>query len=130
VFFLTADNRRWTQIEGTNRRSIITFPNDENGDVLRRMQASGDNLEKPRDIDFNFIFEKEDDATGFCIAVRKLGFERVRLKFWEEEEMRDVQVTIFLMPTYAEITQTELKLDTLSREFCGRADGWGGFAQK
>jgi hypothetical protein len=109
---------------------MTTFPNDENGDVLRRMQASGDNLEKPRDIDFNFVFEKEADANGFCAAVRKLGFERVRCKFFEQKKMWDVRVIVFLMPTHVEITQTELKLDTLSREFCGRADGWGCLAEK
>jgi hypothetical protein len=30
----------------------LEFPKDENGDVLRRMQADGDDLSKARDIDF------------------------------------------------------------------------------
>jgi hypothetical protein len=105
------------------------FPNDENGDVLRRMLAAGDNLTKPRDIDFNFLFEEETSANGFCMAVRKLGFERVGHRFWVEKEKWDVRVIVFLMPTHAEITATETKLDTLAREFCGRADGWGCMAE-
>jgi len=108
---------------------MMTFPNDENGDVLRRMQASGDNLTKPRDVDFAFIFDKEDDARGFCAAAHTLGFDRIDRRFWAEKKAWDVSVTIFLMPTHAEITATEMKLDTLAREFCGRADGWGCLAQ-
>jgi hypothetical protein len=32
------------------------YPNDANGDVLRRMQARGDDLARPRNIDFTVVF--------------------------------------------------------------------------
>lgn len=32
------------------------FPNDANGDVLRRMEAQGDDLSRPRNVDFTVIF--------------------------------------------------------------------------
>ena len=36
----------------------MTFPADDNGDVLRRMLTTGDDLTKPRDIDFDHVFAK------------------------------------------------------------------------
>jgi hypothetical protein len=102
-----------------------TFPNDPNGHVLRQMQTTGDNLEKPRDIDFEHIFEKEADARQFAEAVRRLGYKKVSIRFSEERNMWDVSIVVFMMPTHA-----ETKLDTIAREFCGRADGWGCMAQE
>ena len=41
------------------------FPNDETGELLRLMQEQGDDLSKPRDIDFFLIFETRDEAHAF-----------------------------------------------------------------
>jgi len=108
----------------------MTFPSDENGDVLRRMQANGDNLEKARDIDFNYVFPEEEDARQFSAAIGRLGYDRVSYEFWQEKQMWDVQVIVFMVPGHAEITRIELSLDAIAREFFGRADGWGCFEVK
>ncbi|HLJ25434.1 MAG TPA: ribonuclease E inhibitor RraB [Candidatus Angelobacter sp.] len=34
----------------------MIYPNDSNGDALRRMEAQGDDLTIPRDIDFTVAF--------------------------------------------------------------------------
>ncbi len=55
------------------RPSMNTFPNDENGDVLRRMQADGDDLAKPRGIEFQFVFpteQKAQDLQSRCEALK------------------------------------------------------------
>ncbi len=36
------------------------LPDDENGDVLRRMMEKGDDLTRPRDIDFSVLFADEN----------------------------------------------------------------------
>lgn len=105
-----------------------TFPNDENGDVLRRMQATGDHLDQPRDIDFNHVFQKEEEAQQFSDAIRRLGYEKVSYKFWEMKEVWDACVVVFMVPSHAEITRIEQKFDAVAREFFGRADGWGCIA--
>ena len=103
----------------------MNIPNDDNGDVLRRMFARGDDLSKPRDIDFNHVFDSEHDALRFCEASKRVGFDRVNCRYWEEGSAWDVLVKVFMIPRHAEITETELKLDLLARESDGRADGWG-----
>ncbi|HEX8810644.1 MAG TPA: ribonuclease E inhibitor RraB, partial [Terracidiphilus sp.] len=52
-----------------------TFPQDANGDVLRRLQSHGDDLTKPRDIDFTVVFPDESAAQSFADDVRKLGYK-------------------------------------------------------
>lgn len=37
------------------QRDKLVFPDDENGDVLWRMNLQGDNLTKAREIDFSVI---------------------------------------------------------------------------
>jgi hypothetical protein len=107
------------------RPSKLTFPADENGDVLRRMQAAGDDFTKARDIDFNHIFPKEEDAKRFSGAVHELGYQNIYLSFFEEKNAWDVRVVVFMLPTHSGITEAEQKLDGLARRYFGHADGWG-----
>ena len=53
---------------------IETFPDDENGDVLRQMQESGDDLSRPREIDFSVVFPGELEAQTMATQFRELGF--------------------------------------------------------
>lgn len=103
----------------------MNIPNDDNGDVLRRMLSHGDDLSKPRDIDFNHVFQSERDASIFCEASKRIGFDRMSYRYWEEGSAWDVLVKIFMIPSHSEITEIELTLDTLAKKFGGRADGWG-----
>jgi hypothetical protein len=106
----------------------MSFPADGNGDVLRRMLAAGDDLTKPRDIDFNHVFVKEEEALAFLAAVRRLGYDRASHQFLEAKKLWDARVVVFMMPTHSEVTRVELKFDAVAREFLGRADGWGCLA--
>lgn len=50
-----------------------SFPDDENGDVLRRMERDGDDLNISRDIDFSVVFPREAEAEEFVMQIRELG---------------------------------------------------------
>jgi Regulator of ribonuclease activity B len=45
-----------------------SFPDDENGDVLRRMAQNGDDLAQPRNVEFQHVFEQKPDALEFLAA--------------------------------------------------------------
>lgn len=51
----------------------MLYPNDANGDVLRRMEARGDDLTKPRNIDFTVVFADASSAAQFAEHFRGLG---------------------------------------------------------
>jgi hypothetical protein len=44
----------------------MIHPDDDNGDVLRRLEAKGDNLTRPRNIDFTVVFREENAAERFA----------------------------------------------------------------
>ena len=48
------------------------FPDDENGDVLRRMLRNGDDCTKPRDIDFSVVFPSDSAAVKFADHFERL----------------------------------------------------------
>ena len=92
------------------------------------MQAVGDDLSKARDIDFNHVFAKDEEAKRFVEAVQRLGHSRASYVFWEEKKLWDARVVVFMVRNHADVTSTESKLDAIAREFLGRGDGWGCLA--
>jgi Regulator of ribonuclease activity B len=102
------------------------FPDDDNGDVLRRMTADGDDLSEPRNIDFEHVFESKEDALAFIDVVSEKE-RRVTLSWYEDEQAWNVCVSQFMLPTHAAITSIELSLGQQAERHGGRSDGWGCF---
>jgi hypothetical protein len=105
------------------------IPNDENGTVLRRMIANGDDLSKPRIIDFCHIFPERRQALAFAEAVddRQL---KVCISFNNIREMWDVIVEKHMVPKHNDITALEHSLAVQAELLGGEADGWGCFSVK
>jgi hypothetical protein len=110
------------------RQTHLMFPDDENGDVLRRMQAHGDNLEAPRDINFAFAFRTQSEAERFATAVTAPDY-RAEASEYPERKMWQAEVTHFMLPTHAAITELEARLSKVASEYGGEPDGWGSFQQ-
>lgn len=111
----------------SNQR-MLTFPNDANGDVLRRMQSQGDDLSKPRNIDFEFIFQTEPNAKSFAKEAAKVPGTKVKSSRYEERRMWETTVTKHMLPTYENITNMEESLTRTAKLHDGEPDGWGCFA--
>jgi hypothetical protein len=106
------------------------FPEDENGDVLRRMERNGDDLSVPRDINFSVVFSSEEKAENFADFVRQRGLKAsVENINCVQEAPWDVIVTKHMRPTHKAISDFEEELDHISASLGGRNDGWGCFSQ-
>jgi hypothetical protein len=106
------------------------FPDDSNGDVLRRLQSQGDDLSSPRDVDFTVIFPDEQAACGFAEKFRIADYAvTVEMTECNEELPWDVRVTRNMVPTHAGISLFEDELGRAASDFNGRNDGWGCFSQ-
>lgn len=46
----------------------MIYPNDANGDALRRMEAQGDDLTRPRNVDFTVAFADANSADQYEAA--------------------------------------------------------------
>ncbi|MBN1911136.1 MAG: ribonuclease E inhibitor RraB [Pirellulales bacterium] len=112
----------------------MDFPDDANGDVLRRMEAAGMDLSRECEVEFWHVFDDEDDAEEMCRRLDELGYQAEMLMHEEGEEDEDdeedlvgidVLCTVTMVPTHAAITETEERLAKLAEACGGQADGWG-----
>ena len=100
------------------------FPDDENGDVLRRMFDGGDDLSRPRIVDFCFAFPERQQAVVFAEIVDDRDLE-VCISYYEQREMWQAIVKRHMVPTHRDITVLELRLASQAEAIGGKADGWG-----
>lgn len=106
------------------------FPDDENGDVLRRTERNGDDLNISRDVNFSVVFPSEAEAAQFVANIRGLGLRASMEKSNCVPELPwDVTVTKHMIPAHAEITRLEEMLEDAAGPLGGRNDGWGCFSQ-
>ena len=76
------------------------YPEDDNGNVLRRMAAQGKDLTKARNIDFTVVFAHASSAEQFAEHFRELGYAvSVRETATEEDFPWDVMsLNIWCLP--------------------------------
>ena len=108
----------------------MNLPNDENGDILRKMIGRGDDLSKSRKIDFYFAFPEEHQARNFAQQVRLTSGLACEAARYEERDMWEATVTGDMVPSHREITEFENSLDQIAQSYGGEADGWGCFIVK
>jgi hypothetical protein len=100
------------------------FPNNENGDVFRRMVRDGDDISQPRMMDFCHVFPERRQALAFADMVDGRDLE-VCISYYEGADMWQVIVHRFMIPTYNDVTALELSLASQAESVGGEADGWG-----
>jgi hypothetical protein len=99
---------------------------DENAEVLRNMAAAGDDLARPRPMDFNHLFPTREGAIAFARRADVEGLTPVVRPYDKPGFPFDVTVTTrAVTPTCAFITATEQRLAAIAAEFEGCPDGWG-----
>ena len=109
----------------------MQFPNDANGDALRRMQAEGDDLTLPRNIEFTVVFPAEHKAKRFAHHFRELGFAvSVECTGALQDSPWDVIVVKHMVPSHEEIAAFEASLQQVAEAMGGRNDGWGCFSER
>jgi|SRR5450631_1438494 len=109
----------------------MIHPNDDNGDVLRRLEEQGDDLTKARSIDFSVVFSAENAAERFAEQFHAKGFT-ASVYFSEErkEFPWNVNVVKYMVPSHQEIGEFETFLQELADPLGGHNDGWGCITQQ
>jgi hypothetical protein len=104
----------------------MSYPKDANGDALRRMEEAGDDVTRPRNIDFTVVFPNKDAAEKVADQFRAHG-HAVSIEFTEtdEEFPWDVVVVKHMIPTHEGISAFEDSLQRVASLFGGHNDGWG-----
>jgi hypothetical protein len=104
--------------------------NEENRQLLLCMASSGDDLTRPRDIDFSVVFGERNSAETFAADIGRLGYRAsVEKSDSGAEHPWDVTVVRHMVPICEAITEFELLLQAKGSALGGRNDGWGCFEQ-
>lgn len=90
------------------------------------MAASGDDLGKPRSMDFNHLFPTREGAIAFTRRADAEDLTPVVRPYDKPGFPFDVTVTTrAVLPTCDFITATEQRRAAMAAEFGGHPDGWG-----
>jgi hypothetical protein len=112
----------WKRME----RQEPSYPDDDNGDALRRLEAQGDGLTRPRNIDFTVVFPEVIAAERFAEQFRREGYAvSVELAETVKELPWDVVVVRHMAPSHRGIGDFETMLQEVACVLGGRIDGWG-----
>ena len=105
---------------------LAMIPDDENGQVLKRMIEDGDDLERARPIDFYHVFADETDAQDFAAAASAQPDLVVEgPDFDDDDGIWEVTATRVMAAQHKAITALETELTELAERYRGYADGWG-----
>ncbi|MFC4158962.1 ribonuclease E inhibitor RraB [Chitinimonas lacunae] len=107
-------------------RNLKDFPANDNGDVLWRMFCSGDNLAKPREIEFFLTFPEESAALD---CARLLLQSRHRISLAPHHGKWQLAIYPYMQPTHENITNFEVFLESSAAPLGGENDGWECFEQ-
>jgi hypothetical protein len=104
----------------------MDYPNDGDGDALRRLARDGNDMTRPMEIDFAVAVPNE--AAGLAVAkvVEGLGY---RTDVARDEETGDwtCYCSRSMVPTYAALADAQRELDRVAKPLGGASDGWGTF---
>ena len=106
------------------------YPDDADGDALRRVAAGGADMSKPMDIDFFIAASDEATAKDIAGKAAELGY-RTEICF-DNDERSDAPwacvCTKSMIPIHPALIAAQAELEALARPLGAYADGWGTFA--
>jgi len=103
------------------------FPNDADGDSLRRIAEDGSDLTKPMFVDFQVAVPDRSSAEQLAVAAGNLGY---RTKIYESAEralLWTCECSTRMIGTYEAVISFQEELEDISRPLGGIPDGWRTF---
>jgi hypothetical protein len=107
----------------------MQFPDDDNGDVLRRMEKHEFDFSREHEIEFFAVFATEEEAKQIgelYLADHQSGEKTTNIETTPNEEGGMALILAKIMfPTHENITSFEEKLAERVSTVEGYLDGWG-----
>ncbi len=127
------DYRRQTPKARDQRCALeidTSWPNDADGDVLRRLEADGFDFGKSHYVDFNIDF-KDWPAPQEAIALLESTYPPIEIVEPDEENLEEgiakgyILIQISGRMSYEFVVNTQEKLTALMKPFGGFCESWG-----
>lgn len=102
----------------------LTWPENTDGDVFRKLSSKGFDFSKVYTIDFNIDFDQWPPSAQ---AVQIINDTFPGAKVYADDDGKGGYVLFKLKakPTYELVIQTQAKASTLVATFGGRCESWG-----
>lgn len=101
-----------------------SYPDDADGDALRRVASTGADMSRPIVIDFFITVPDREAGEAVTQVVARFGYH-AELVHDEEDDAWDCYCQRTMFPTHEGIVEAQGELNELSRPFGGYSDGWG-----
>ena len=102
------------------------YPNDADGDALRRLVEAGADMTKPMDIEYSVAVPSESAGKQIATAANQRGYAS-ELFHDEAHDSWSVYCIKRMLPTYEGVMAAQAEISELSRPFDCECDGWGTF---
>ena len=104
----------------------VHYPNDADGDALRRLVEAGADLSRPMDIEYSVAVPSEAAGVEVASAADQRGYSS-ELVYDEEDDAWSVYCVKRMLATYEGVMAAQAEIGELSQPFGGECDGWGTF---
>jgi regulator of RNase E activity RraB len=101
-----------------------TWPDDADGDVLRRLHESGFDFSATYDIDFNVDLKRWPPDAKLVNALKQT-YKNVQLYEPEEDSSGYILVVVNAKVTYDLVMATQKRLSELAEPYGGICEAWG-----
>ena len=107
-----------------------SYPNDSDGDALRRVANDGSDMSRPMLIDFQVAMPDESAARALGDTAARLGYD---VEIYDSPECSlpwTCQCSKRMVATYDGVIAVQQQLSELSAPLGGHPDGWGTFGNR
>jgi hypothetical protein len=104
----------------------MDYPNDADGDSLRRVRDGGSDMSLPMTIDFSITVPNETAARAVADVVSTHGFDP-SISDNEGRGSWSVYCSKTMLATYDSVVAVQAQLNELTKAHGGSCDGWGTF---
>jgi len=113
----------------------MDYPNDADGDALRRIAAAGNDMSLPMAVDFEIAASEQSAVEAVAEAADKLGYD-TEIFVLENEDEDDAEpipdpwtceCTKDMVLTHESVLKAQQELNAIAKPLGAYADGWGTF---
>ncbi len=102
----------------------MNFPDDADGDVLKRLDESGFDFSKPTTIDFNVDFDSWPPHPDAIAKLREFAVS-IQINEPDGEYSGYILFNIHQVLSYELVTEIQEKFTTLMADYGGVCESWG-----
>jgi hypothetical protein len=102
----------------------VQFPDDVDGDVLRRLEKAGLDFSRPQTVDFNIDFNCWPPATE-ALNILRAKYGSIEVVEPEENYSGYVLIQAQALVNYPFVAGTQKETTTLMSKFGGVCESWG-----